>query len=48
MIDGEEVEESDINVNVKDGAVVSHDDLVSIVVRPLQLEKRLLYHISIT
>ena len=48
MIDGEEVEESDINVNVKDGAVVSHDDLVSIVVRPLQLAGRLLYHLSFT
>ena len=48
MINGIEVADGDINVNVKDGAVISYGDSVSFVVGSLPLAARLLYRSSFT
>ena len=48
MINGIEVADGDINVNVKDGAVISYGDSVSFVVGSLPLAVRLLYRSSFT
>jgi len=48
MINGLEVADGDINVNVKDGTVISYGDSVSLVTRRPHLERRLYYHASST
>lgn len=46
MINGLEVADGDINVNVKDGTVISYGDSVSLVTHQTQLPRRLIYYTS--